>query len=303
MSAPRLLLSCLSEDRPEFHARVELLVGSARRLGGSLSASPIVVNMLASADPSFVRRLEALDAEVRVVERLGGPTAHANKLRMLAVEDRDDFDVLLAVDCDIAVAGDPAALVSTEAIGVVPADMDPLSERQWRRLFAGLALDCQERSLRANITARPLYPYFNSGVVAVPRELCAGLHAAWTQAVSDLEELWKRHPRTTPRSKRFFCDQYALMAALARGLPWVAASPALNFATHVELAEATVSGVEPVLLHYHAAVDADGFLLRPRSPVAESAAQWVNRNRAEALGLAYRGLRSAPNRITPCSWV
>lgn len=293
--AMRLLLSCVAEDRPEFHTRVETLVGSARRLGGSLSRSPVVINMLQSADPAFVRRVEALGAEVRVVSRFSdGHTAHANKLRMLETHDHDDFDVLLAVDCDIAVADDPASLVSGDAITVVPADRDPLTEPQWRELLAGLAIEPGTRSVRATMTGHPMYPYFNSGVVAIPRGLCAELLAAWTHALSDLDGLRRRQPNVVPRTKRFFADQYALMAALRRGLPWTVASPELNFATHVALHGATVDGLHPALLHYHDEFDSEGFLFRPHSTAAKTAADRVNRSRAEAIGLSYRGLRMRP---------
>src|SRR5271154_4869430 len=181
---PRFLLSCVSEDRPSFHARVESLVGSARRLGGSLAGSPILVNMVDSADRAFVRRMEALDAEVRVVPRItGGGFALANKLSVLEVDDREDFDILLAVDCDIAVAEDPSSHVSGDAISVVPADTDPLTDGQWQQLFNGLALERPERSLHATATGRPMYPYFNSGVIGVPRSVCTDLFAAWMQAL------------------------------------------------------------------------------------------------------------------------
>jgi hypothetical protein len=295
VSSARLLLTCVAEDTPGFHARVETLVGSARRLGGSLAGRPIVVNMVDGADPAFVRRMEAAKAEVRVVPRVtDGGFAYANKLRMLELHERDDFDVLLAVDCDIAVAGDPASHVPDDAIGVVPADLDPFTDRQWRRIFDGLGSDPGPRSLRATASGRPIYPYFNSGVVAVPRRLCAELCTAWTQALRDVDDLWRRHPGTVPPGKRFYADQLALAVALWRGLPWTVASRELNFATHVPLHGPTVRGLRPVLLHYHTEVDERGFLLRPRCPVAEPAAERVNRSRAQALGLPYDGLERRP---------
>lgn len=295
MTPPRLLLSCVSEDRPVFHTRVDNLVGSARRLGGSLARSPIVVNMVDSADQAFVRRMEALDAEVRVVPRVtDGGVAQANKLRMLEIHERQDFDILLAVDCDIVVAEDPASHLSDTAISVVPADKDPFTDGQWRQIFDGLALEQRERSVRATRTGQPMYPYFNSGVIGVPRGLCADLFAAWMRALKDLDGLWQRQPNTIPRRRRFFTEQLGLSVALWRGMPWIVASPELNFPTHVALHRPTVQGLQPALLHYHSDADSEGFLFRPRSPVAEPAADRVNRSRAEALDLAYECLRTRP---------
>jgi len=287
----------VSEDRPVFHTRVENLVCSARRLGGSLAGCPIVVNMVDSADRAFVRRMETLDAEVRVVSPItDGGVAQANKLRMLEIHEREDFDILLAVDCDIAVADDPASYVSSDAISVVPADKDPFTDNQWRQIFDALELERRERSARATTTGQPMYPYFNSGVIGVPRGLCADLFAAWMQALKDLDGLWQRQPNMIPRRRRFFTEQLGLSVALWRGLPWTVASRELNFATHVSLHIPMVEGLRPALLHYHSDADDEGFLFRPRCPVAESAADRVNRSRAEALGLSYAGLRSPPAR-------
>jgi hypothetical protein len=295
--APRLLLSCVAEDRPVYHQRVQSLVGSARSLGGALSSAPIVVNMVGGADPGFVRTMQAHDAEVRVVERLDRQhIVHANKLRMFDIGDRDDFDVLLAVDCDIAVAGDPSPLIPGDAIGVVPADVDPLDEQQWSRLLAGLGLGPSPRSVTATTTGRPMHPYFNSGVVTVPRQLCGLLLDGWRDALEDVHSLWLSQPRVISRKGRFFADQYALMAALRRKLPWTALSRELNLATHVKLDDTTVAGLDPVLLHYHEAVDDDGLLFRPRSAIAEAAVERVNRSHAAAHGLDYRGMRKLPLR-------
>lgn len=297
MTPPRLLLSCVSEDRPIFHTRVENLVGSARWLGGSLASSSVVVNMVDSADQAFVKRIEALDAEVRVVPRVAhGGVAQANKLRMLEIHEREDFDVLLAVDCDIAVAEDPASHVSDNAISVVPADMDPFTDGQWMQIFDGLALERRERSVRATTTGQPMYPYFNSGVIGVPRGLCADLFTAWMRALQDLDDLWQRQPGIIPRRRRFFTEQLGLSVALWRGLPWIVASRELNFATHVALHGPTVQGLRPALLHYHSDADDEGFLFRPRCPVAEPAVDRVNRSRAEALNLTYEHLRTQPVR-------
>jgi len=291
MTPPRLLLSCVAEDRPAFHMRVETLVGSARWLGGSLADSPIVVNLVGSADHAFVQRMDALGAEVRVVQRVThGTVAQANKLRMLEIHDREDFDVLLAVDCDIAVADDPAPLVSDNAIGVVPAEMDPFTNAQWVEIFAGLGLERPERSAQATMTGQPMYPYFNSGVIAIPRGLCADLFVTWMQALKDLDALWQRQPKLIPARRRFFTEQLGLAVALWRGLPWTVASRELNFATHVDLHGPTVEGLRPALLHYHSEADEDGFLYRPRCVIAQPAADRVNRRRAEALDLVYERL-------------
>jgi hypothetical protein len=296
MSGPRILLSCVCENERRFHDRVLLLLATARRLGGRLAYSPVVVNVVGAADAGFVRRVVQLGAEVRIVPRSAtGRPPHANKLRMLELGGRSDFDVLLAVDCDIAVARDPTPLISSEAISVVPADTDPLRTAQWREMLAGLGIAQPELSVRATTTGRCMHPYFNSGVVAVPRRLCSPLLSSWSAALDEVSELWLGDAKVIPRSKRFFADQYALMAALARdGVPWRPASRELNFPTHVSLNTGLVHGLRPALLHYHEEFDHRGFLFRPRCAVANAAADRVNRCHEDSAGLAYTGLRPRP---------
>ncbi len=53
---------------------------------------------------------------------------------MLDLHQSFDFDVLVALDCDTVVVGDPAPHIPGSAIGAKPVDHDPLSQGDWRRL-------------------------------------------------------------------------------------------------------------------------------------------------------------------------
>ncbi len=290
---PRILVSCVGEDRPEFHRRIEGLIGSIRCFGGALADSPIVVNMVDRADPDFVRRVAANNIHVDVVPRSNAFGAHANKLAMLGLATSEEFDLLLALDCDVAMARDPLHLVRPDRICVVAADLDPLTDAQWRRLGDALDVEMPARTEQTGITGAPMYPYFNSGVLSVPRALCADLRREWIRALAELEAIFRERPSMLPRKAHFFVDQLALAMALWRGLPWSASSCELNFPTHVSVARAGAD-TAPAILHYHAHTDRNGLLLRPLCFSAASATDRVNRARAAALGIPYRGLRDAP---------
>jgi hypothetical protein len=295
MGTGRVLIACVAEDRPAFHRRVETLCCSLRALGGPIGGSDAVAIMLGSAEGAFVQRMRALDVEVCVVAQAGDARpAHANKLAMLELCRRRDFDVLLALDCDVALARDVTVQLHGEALTLTPADTDPLSDAQWRALFSRLSVGAGQRSLRATRTGAPMYSYFNSGVLAVPRELGTRLLAGWEQALEQLRRLCSADPRIVPPSRRFYADQLALAVAVRRGLPWVAASPELNFPTHLAPHEPTVRGLSPALLHYHDEADRHGFLYRPVCPLAHGAADEINRARATLCERPYGGLRPRP---------
>lgn len=294
MPAMRVLVACVAESTPQFAARVETLLLSIRRLGGQLADAPCVVNVVGQPDAEFARRIEMLGGRVRCVSRflddprpIAGP---ANKLRMLELVREERFDVLLAVDCDVAFAGDPTRCIPHDVVAAAAPDVDPLTDAYWQRLFAALDLDPGLRAMRTT-TGSPIYEYFNSGVLTVPSFLCEPLLERWTRAVSELTALLRDRPDVIPETRHFFLDQFALMKALRSDIPHRQLESALNFPTHVPVSSSPALASEPLVLHYHAEIDEQGFLLEPLSPVARPAAQRVNVARAGALGLSYDGLR------------
>lgn len=294
LAAPRVVASCVAENRPDFARKVENLLLSRRFAGGTLARAPFVVNVVDEVDQPFADRIEELGAEVRVVPRLAlDGFGLANKLRMLELSQERDFDLLLAIDCDVVLTGDPVELLPRSAVGAAPADRNPLTQPEWRRLFAGLGIADQGRPLHATVTGRRLPPYFNSGVLCVPHALSAALLERWLDALRRLEALWA-HPRAPiAPHKRFYSEQWALMAALDR-LPWRALPADLNFPTHVRAHRHALGHGHPRVLHYHAELDARGFLRRPATPVARDVAERFNALRADALGLPYTKTTARP---------
>lgn len=289
----RTLVSCVTEPRPAWLDRVEALALSLRAFGGSLAQAPLVVNVVGGIDGDRSARLEELGARVRVVEPVDERHPHTNKLRMLELHRELDFDVLLALDCDIVVAGDPGH-GRTDSVGVKPADVDPLAGRHWRRLFRALGIEPSGKPVVASTSGRSMYPYFNSGVLLVPRSLCGELERAWPARSAELSGLLQREPFLIPPPAHFYVDQLALSVALG-DLPWHALPVGFNFPTHLPVSRTVLAASPPpALLHYHGELDGAGFLLRPRCAAAAEAVERVNAARAQALGLSYERAGSRP---------
>src|SRR5690242_20202924 len=94
----RIMVSRVAEDRPRDRREVLLLFGSLLRFGGAIACCRKAVFFVERADPHVVRRLAAMGVETQVVRRVDRRCAHANKIRMLAVDD--DLDWLVALDTD-----------------------------------------------------------------------------------------------------------------------------------------------------------------------------------------------------------
>lgn len=262
------------------------LVISIRSFAGDLSQAPIVVSFVDDVAPSFSAPLEQLDAEVRVVERVAGGNPLANKLRMLELDKDHEFDVLVALDCDVAVVGDPTFWVDTKHIGAKPADFDRFTDQEWRGLFAAAGVAEPQRTLTATATGQRIYPYFNSGVLFVPHSLCAPLADAWMDMYRQLSSALTREPWLIREQWQWLAEQAALALGMLRnGLPWRALPPSLNFPSHTQVSPAL--SAPPVIVHYHGDFDEHGFLLRSANREVDPSLDRFNRRRAELTGLPY----------------
>jgi hypothetical protein len=290
------LLSCVAENDAAWFRRVQNLVLSLRWFGGSLSEARFIAHFVGDAAPEYRRALGDLGAEVRVVERVDSRLPLTNKLRMLELHGEVGFDVLVALDCDVVVVDDFAAQLSASGIGAKPVDYDLFSEREWQRLYGTVGLSPPGKTLRATSSGKQVGPYFNTGVLTVPRALCGEVRRRWGECHSRLVAQLQRDPDTVRRDLAIYQEQVALALAIAGGpLPWVALPVGMNFPCHVPVHPSALSASpSPAILHYHDLIDADGFLLRPKCSVAADPAHRFNSRRAEHLSLAYSRLRSPP---------
>ena len=292
----KILFSCLSESDPEWLSSVQGLVLSLRRFGGACRTARFVVNYVDRVPAEAASVLSELGAETRSVAPLGdrGPQ---NKLRMLDLHESFDFDVLVALDCDTVVVGDPSPHIPGSAIGAKPVDYDPLSQGDWRRLCRALDNTASESTSGAVTPTSPeVPPCFNSGVLTVPRSLCGQFQQEWLSSHSQVVEALGADSRLIPRHLHFFADQFSLAFCLARtNLSSVPLPVSMNFPTHVPVDCAELpEDSPPLILHYHDATDQSGFLYRPRSALGAAQVEAFNLARAASTGVAYPGLRGKP---------
>jgi hypothetical protein len=291
---PSVLFSVVAENRPGFAAMVHNLAISIRSFAGELASAPIVANFVDSASPALTRGLRELDVEINVVARVPGGNPLANKLRMLELHRDHEFDVLIALDCDVVVLGDPQPWVRPDVIAAKPADFDRFSEQEWSSVFSALGIRKPERSLTATATGQRIYPYFNSGVVFVPHGRCAELHQGWARTYSELTAALAADPKLIRPQWQWLAEQAALSLTILRDeLPWQPLPTALNFPSHVKLPDGEATDA-PIVVHYHGERDERGFLLAAETAALNPAVDRFNRRRAVVLSTPYPGLTRRP---------
>jgi hypothetical protein len=290
ISRPRVLFSCVSEKHPSWFRKVQNLVLSIREFGGAHAPDPIVVNFVDGVDRQYERWLTRMDVAVRVVDPVDDIHRYANKLRMLELADNREFDVLFALDCDVVVVGDVDDFVTVESIGAKPADCDMLSHDQWKTVFGAVGLEVPERRLITTSFGQRTYPYVNSGVLLVPRQLCHRLLEHWSRFLQQLQPVYRNDPGLAIRAK--YNDQIALACALvAADLPLRPLPIGANVPTHIRIHRLFLHELSDVrIIHYHASLDDDGFLVAAKYPAVNEHLDRFNRRRAELLNLPYGGL-------------
>ncbi len=262
---------------------------SLRQFGGSLAQAPMLVNVVGGAERSFVKAMDQLDAEVKIVDPVDRRRPSSNKLRMLELAEEHDFDVLIALDCDVIVKGDLTGEVRPEALRAVPADRDVTREETWIRLYDALAIALPPKDCLMTVSGQRTYPYFNSGVMFVPHAVCEPLLEHWRRHLD-----WILGPGLAQLGlKRLRKDQIPLAAALATAKLRVDPLPVnLNLGvTASQLAKPyRKQWGPPFIFHYHSLINEQGFLLPSPNPRINPHLDEFNRMRSSVLGVAYPGL-------------
>lgn len=292
----RVLLSCVAENSDRWYQEAWNLMLSVREFGGGLSTAPVVVNFVGAVEPRYVVGLTALDAEVRVVERFDARNPPSNKLRMLELVETHDFDVLIAIDTDTIVIGDISAYADADRVALKPENRDPYPPGCWEATYAELGITPPSRATVMTSTAQLTFPYFNSGVVMVPRAWCHALREAWAKRVDDVIDLYDRRPDIVPTSETHWTNQLALaVAVVGDDIPVTPLPVAANLSTTVDVHPLFRHQVTPpFVLHYHNEMDGAGFVQRSRGGVVNPLIDAFNRRRADVLGLSYGGLPAPP---------
>jgi hypothetical protein len=211
-------------------------------------------------DTRFSQQLSAIGVQTRVVTRLDERCAHANKTRMLMDIDAD-VDWVVALDTDIAVAGDFSPYLTGATVRAKPVDYDPLSLVQWISLFDHFGLAVPPERYVTTLDGSETIAYFNRGALLVPAKMAARLAGAWAALVGRVLNAYPDLPAIARHA--FFTDQFAL--ALALRLEDITVDPlplCMNFPTHISVHPSSQPhNVEPLFLHHHHRVTAGGVLM------------------------------------------
>ena len=286
----RPVIACVAENNEEWFTKAYNLVLSIRKMGGSMADCRVVVHFVEGVRPEYRNRIEGLGAEVRVVEPYGSRYRFSNKMRMFDLFEQEGFDALVAIDCDVILTGDISEYFRTDAISIVPAGQDHLSAQQWLDLYAMFDISVPEKTCVMRVTGQRTFPYYNTGVMSIPRELGPRMFESWTRYLERMDRVHELWPNVVHENQIAFALAIADETLPIRELP-----VSINLSAGVPPARKFNREVrDPYVVHYHKAIDVRGFVLASSIRRANGAVDAFNRIRAKELGLDYEGLERVP---------
>lgn len=269
-----IVVGCVTEDDPKFLGQTLRLLQSIRWFGGSLADARVVVGAIETIDRRARRTLESWGAEIRIVPRFPHPNGSANRLQLvpelLATTTATHF---LMLDCDTIVVRDPLPFLPRDVFFAKIAPFPTVTHACFERLFVHFRLPLPERTFITPHSRTPTIAYFNAGVFSMSREIAERLVPEWRRFNAILAD----DPSLAAPCARHLHQAALTLALVTSVVPVVEAGVELNYQlNHPRRAPRFYAAADPVIVHYHDLVDADGLLLPYPFPRAQERIERFN---------------------------
>jgi uncharacterized membrane protein YgdD (TMEM256/DUF423 family) len=189
---------------------------------------------------------------------LGPDGAYCNKINQLFTLAGEDFDVLAACDTDIAIMRPLDEVATTESVRARRVDQEnpPLAVLERIRAFLGFPQQPPLAAPGCCPTATTYAMNCNGGMLLIPRRLMQPLGDAWLGYARTLTE----HSRLLEQWVNHIDQVSWAFAMLKLGLPFEELPLEYNFPTNLAKRIPRGTYAQPVVLHYHRALDRKGRL-------------------------------------------
>lgn len=289
VSQDRILIACMGVNREPYLREVEYLFRTLKSFGGKLAYSRKAVCFTEEIDHSLEKRLTNLGIKVKILQPLTTHYPHANKLLILRLAQEIDCDYLVALDTDIVVTRDFLQYLEKPSFQARPVGNDPLTIDEWKLLYEYFKLELPTDRYVTCFNLKETIPYFNSGVILIPKKYVSLLYESWKSYCSDLPAAYQKLPQIAKHD--FFTDQFALSLALNFSkIPYDAAPLEMNFPIQAPINPAMKpEKLNPCLLHYHHRISSQGHILPSPYRHVNDMIEKINRSLHEtALFFNYR---------------
>ena len=238
----KLLITCVGENNQIFHFRVLTLFKTIKAFGGNLAKAKLLANFVDDVDITIAKSLKKMGVYVNVVKPYHrNLQRHCNKIRMLEIDE--DYDVLVALDCDTVVTRDFSSEISTTNFRRCDSLLDPLDIKKWQYLYSyfNLTMPDDEKKIHAN-----------SAVLFIPKKNVQNLRNSWLHYANLVNDTFFSNDQWYKIGQhKYYTDQFALSLALADQNINVNLLPA-EFNIHINGSyQSWADQLHPFILSYH----------------------------------------------------
>lgn len=291
--AGRILMGCVVDNDTKYYSQALRLLQSVRWFGGDVAGVNFFVCIVGDPDLDFVREYQQLGAFVRSVLPFDPRHPHSNKLRLLELPECQAYDTVILLDCDTIVVQDPSRCLDGVAFQAKMADWPSIPHEKLEQLFEHFDMESPDQDRHSNPSGKPMSWYCNAGVLVFPHGILSDFGGAWqrlNRALLDRLDLLEPHT--------LYCDQASLSLAYGcEPVPFRELPLSMNFPAHFErlFSLPAMQACDPIIIHYHDRVNADGYLGSVPCPGAQERIQQFNRRLGQERrgGLAHHVIRDA----------
>ncbi|MCP1093481.1 hypothetical protein M0L17_06605 [Bacillaceae bacterium OS4b] len=238
----KLLITCVGENNQIFHFRILTLFKTIKAFGGNLAKAKLLANFVDDVDITIAKSLKKMGVYVNVVKPYhNNLQRHCNKIRMLDIDE--DYDVLVALDCDTAVTRDFSSEISTSSFRRCDSLLDPLDIQKWQYFYSyfNLPMPDNEKKIHAN-----------SAVLFIPKKYVRSLSTSWLHYANLVNDTFFSNDQWNKIGQhKYYTDQFALSLALADQNIDVNLLPA-EFNIHINGSyQSWADQLHPYILSYH----------------------------------------------------
>ncbi|MGI0011582.1 MAG: DUF4214 domain-containing protein [Nitrosopumilaceae archaeon] len=272
MDPSRILIACQGPARESFTKEIQTLFKSVNLFGGKLSHAKKVVYFTEPVDSQVLQNLKSLGVKVEIIDNAYNRIVHANKIQILLFTQKEDFDLLISLDTDVVITDDFSSLINETKIGASIEAVDPLGIKRWKNIFQYFNVTFPSNREITSFSDEKIIPYFNSGVLLIPKIHSTKLLESWQFFINRLINIVEEVPIISENS--FYIDQIALTLAMHYSrLPYYWLPLSMNFSTHIGSHKdnkrsepfqikyrQSVSTMRPYIIHHHHRLTKSGFV-------------------------------------------
>ena len=270
MDSDRILIGCSVKAKNSEYSNLETeyLFKTISEFGGELANAKKIACFKEEPNSAIKEILKKLQVKICMIDSIDSRLSYGNKIRIIDEGIKEDVDVIVMLDTDIVVARDFSEFLDTKKILIKPEDRDPFSLADWKQLFDLFKLEIPQERFTTSCTGQETIPYFNGGVIVIPKIHASELFKQWKYFLKQLldkqNELPMKfsanpHEHNQPR----FFDQIAFSLAIVKSkLPYDILPLSMNYpySGTVHISENPES-LNPFIIHHHHCILETGNLM------------------------------------------